>query len=103
HRLLVLEIGCQHRHAVVIERHRRRRRRAADQRDCGDAGEFQGLTGIAAISLVGAVGAPPTSEIAAMPVSPWNSMPAVVSLRIGADLSSVIMATIRRGLSRLIE
>ncbi|OKO79871.1 hypothetical protein AC629_28145 [Bradyrhizobium sp. NAS80.1] len=51
----------------------------------------------------GAEGAPPTSEIAATPVRPWNSIPATVSLRIGAVLSSITSATILRGLSSLID
>ena len=51
----------------------------------------------------GAAAAPPTSDIAATPVSPWNSMPTTVSLRIGALLSSMTSATILRGLSSLID
>ncbi len=48
-----------------------------------------------------AAAAPPVSDIAATPVSPWNSRPTTVSLRIGAPLSTMTRATILRGLSSL--
>ena len=51
----------------------------------------------------GAVSWPPFSEIAATPVSPWNSSPTSVSLRIGAVFSTIAKATTRRGLSSLTE
>ena len=47
----------------------------------------------------GAASSPPLSDIAATPVSPWNSSPTRVSLRIGAFCSTIASATTRRGLS----
>src|ERR1700676_362848 len=51
----------------------------------------------------GAASSPPFSEIAATPVSPWNSSPTRVSLRIGASFPTMASATTRRGLSSFTE